>query len=397
MSSYSNYLKYKNSCCVPGPQGPIGLRGPTGINGSAVNTGATGPASSPGVVINYVYKNSGFSDNLKLTRSSSTPFNPLLVTGYSCSSEGYTLSIKPTSTSSCIKVQFKIKYRTSDIVGTRLDIGVVYTTDGGTIYSLLGQDTFCGTNNASYPLINTYTLNYMHCPSTTNTVTYTMFFNLESTANNSLGILGNNPGSTSNCIILEEYAGVGNPNNGPTGPIGPVGPVGPTGAGSGGVPTGAIMLFGTSIVPTGWLACDGSNVLISSYTNLYLTIGCTYGCGAPAGYFTLPDLRGYFVRGWNSGATGAGGIDSGRAFASVQQDQIQPHQHISSNNDCQNYAAVNGVGTGIYNAWCDTNGIGSGPGAALTDDGTYPEQLATGVVGIETRPINIALLYCIKT
>ena len=183
---------------------------------------------------------------------------------------------------------------------------------------------------------------------------------------------------------------------GPTGPTGPTGLVGPTGS-SGGIPPGAIMLFGSTLPPTGWLACDGSQVLISDYSNLFLAIGCTFGC-IPAPYFYLPDLRGYFVRGWNSGATGAtGGIDTGRAFASVQQDQMQPHKHISSNNDCQNYAAVNGVGTGVYNAWCDTSGIGSGPLASLTDDGTYPEQLATGIIGTETRPINIALLYCIKT
>jgi microcystin-dependent protein len=156
------------------------------------------------------------------------------------------------------------------------------------------------------------------------------------------------------------------------------------------------MLFGTPVPPSGWLACDGSQVSRLVYTDLFIAIGCTFGCTAPYPYFVLPDLRGYFVRGWNSGATGAGGIDSGREFASVQQDQIQPHQHISSNNDCQNYAEVNGVGTGSYNAWCDTNGISFGADASLTDDGTYPEQLATGVVGTETRPVNIALLYCIK-
>ena len=76
---------------------------------------------------------------------------------------------------------------------------------------------------------------------------------------------------------------------------------------------------------------------------------------------------------------------------------MQPHKHIASNNDCQTYSAVNGVGTGRYNFWCDSEGIGSGAAAALTDDGTYPEQAALGIIGTETRPINIALLYCIKT
>ena len=182
---------------------------------------------------------------------------------------------------------------------------------------------------------------------------------------------------------------------GPTGINGLIGSTGPTGStgasGYSSIPSGAIMLFGMSVPPAGWLACDGSQVLISDYQNLFLAIGCTFGC-VPAPYFLLPDLRGYFVRGW--GATGGVDPSSNRVFASVQSSELEKHKHISSNNDCQNYAAVNGVGTGVYNAWCDTNGIGSGPAASLTDDGTFPEQTAN--VGNETRPINIALLYCIK-
>ena len=40
--NYSEYLKYKNSCCTPGPQGNRGDRGPTGINGPTGPTGPTG-------------------------------------------------------------------------------------------------------------------------------------------------------------------------------------------------------------------------------------------------------------------------------------------------------------------------------------------------------------------
>jgi microcystin-dependent protein len=162
-----------------------------------------------------------------------------------------------------------------------------------------------------------------------------------------------------------------------------------------GVPTGAIMLFGTTVPPSGWLECDGSQVLISNYQNLFLAIGCTFGC-IPAPYFLLPDLRGYFVRGWSNTSS----IDSGRAFASIQQDQLQKHKHIASNNDCQNYALVNGTGTGNFNTWCDTNGIATAqPGGALTGDGTQvnTDPANNANVGTETRPINIALMYCIKT
>ncbi len=178
---------------------------------------------------------------------------------------------------------------------------------------------------------------------------------------------------------------------GPTGCTGTTGYTGPTGpTNSNGVPSGAIMLFATTVPPSGWLECDGSQVLISDYQDLFLAIGCTFGCVA-APYFVLPDLRGYFVRGWSNTST----IDAGRVLGSTQTAQLEQHKHISSNNDCQDYSFVNGVGTGTYNAWCDTNGIGSGSSASLTDDGTFPEQTAS--VGNETRPINVALMYCIKT
>ena len=177
---------------------------------------------------------------------------------------------------------------------------------------------------------------------------------------------------------------------GMTGPQGVTGPQAPNN-----IPSGAIMLFGTTVPPSGWLECDGSQVLISSYPNLFLAIGCTFGC-VPAPYFVLPDLRGYFVRGWSNTST----IDSGRVFGSTQQDQLQQHKHIASNNDCQNYGLINGTGTGNFNTWCSTTGSSIGqPGGALTGNGTQvnADPANNANVGTETRPINIALMYCIKT
>ena len=195
------------------------------------------------------------------------------------------------------------------------------------------------------------------------------------------------------------------PGEGPPGPQGVMGlhgltgsngPTGPTGPNSSIIlPPGAIMMFGTTQPPPGWLECNGANVLISDYKNLFLAIGSTFGSVA-APYFVLPDLRGYFVRGWSNTST----LDSGRAFGSTQQEQLQRHKHIASNNDCVNYASVNGAGTGNFDTWCDTNGIATNqPGGALTGDGTQlnanPSDNAN--VGAETRPVNIALMYCIKT
>ena len=192
------------------------------------------------------------------------------------------------------------------------------------------------------------------------------------------------------------------PGEGPQGPQGiqgiqgPTGSNGPTGSTSSLIlPPGAIMLFGSTQPPQGWLECDGSNVLISDYPNLFLAIGCSFGC-VLAPYFVLPDLRGYFVRGWSNTSS----LDSGRVFGSTQQEQLQRHKHIASNNDCQTYSLVNGIGKGNYNTWCNTDGIAINQlGGALTGDGTQLNANVTdnANVGAETRPVNIALMYCIKT
>ena len=49
MSSYSNYLKTKGVCCVPGPVGQRGERGPTGVYGPTGLTGDIGPTGSQGI------------------------------------------------------------------------------------------------------------------------------------------------------------------------------------------------------------------------------------------------------------------------------------------------------------------------------------------------------------
>lgn len=54
---------------------------------------------------------------------------------------------------------------------------------------------------------------------------------------------------------------------------------------------GEIRLFGFPRIPTGWFACDGSQVSISEYETLYALIGTTFG-GDGVNTFAVPDLRG---------------------------------------------------------------------------------------------------------
>jgi microcystin-dependent protein len=64
------------------------------------------------------------------------------------------------------------------------------------------------------------------------------------------------------------------------------------------VPIGAILPFAGSIVPTGYLLCDGSEVERTRFTELYDVIGNTYGVPViGVNTFKIPDLRGRFPLG----------------------------------------------------------------------------------------------------
>jgi hypothetical protein len=123
--------------------------------------------------------------------------------------------------------------------------------------------------------------------------------------------------------------------------------------------TGAIVMWGGPIIPTGWLECNGQ-ASPSSLQSIY---------GA-----TLPDLRGEFVRGWSNGRSG---VDVGRVLGSTQAASIESHRH-----DIFNQRGGSPDGGGPYT---------QGANVAGTTD-------KTGFYGgTETRPRNVALIFIVKT
>lgn len=148
---------------------------------------------------------------------------------------------------------------------------------------------------------------------------------------------------------------------------------------SGGVPSGAIQAFAMSTPPTGWLSCDGSAVSRTTYATLYGLVGTLYGSGDGSTTFNLPDLRGEFIRGWDAGR----GVDSGRTFGSSQADELKAHRH--------SYNTNGGTSTGGGD-----NGIARVGGSAGSPTFGYPPGGINETGGTETRPRNVAMLYCIK-
>jgi microcystin-dependent protein len=160
------------------------------------------------------------------------------------------------------------------------------------------------------------------------------------------------------------------------------------------VPTGAVMPFAMNSAPSGWLAADGNEYSkTGTYAGLFAVISTTYGETNGAGvsvtggtHFRVPDLRGIFVRG--SGTQAIDGITYNKTFGNKEADAFQGHRHsLLANTFLITSASSNwlqGGNPAVNNA---TTGIGS----PSTDTVNGTPRTA-----VETRPANIALLYCIK-
>jgi microcystin-dependent protein/cytoskeletal protein CcmA (bactofilin family) len=141
-------------------------------------------------------------------------------------------------------------------------------------------------------------------------------------------------------------------------------------------PPGTVITVAASTAPTGYLKANGASLNTTTYASLFAAIGYTFG-GSGAS-FTLPDLRGEFIRGWADDRA----VDTGRTFGSSQGESYLNHSHNVTNYLAGSSldGANSGGAVGVFNH--------TSSGNKSTDSST------TG--GTETRPRNIALLYCIK-
>ena len=164
-------------------------------------------------------------------------------------------------------------------------------------------------------------------------------------------------------------------------------------------PAGQIATYGSAACPTGWLSADGSTVSATSYSTLFGAIGTAWNVGGEAaGTFRLPDLRGVFVRGTGTNATGSSTGAVGPAVGGYQADTYLNHTHTDSGHTHGTSTAtgsflVSGVaGSGIAYT-------GAGSGALVTNAATatgYAAIQNSTTGGTETKPKNYGVLYCIK-
>ena len=142
--------------------------------------------------------------------------------------------------------------------------------------------------------------------------------------------------------------------------------------------SGQITWSATATPPPGWLVCDGASYFVTAYPALFAAISTMYGVGADktgGTTFSVPDLRGQFIRGFDS----TGNVDrdrGGKGFGTYQGDMFGRHNHGPD-------MGRRGDASERLLRWGDNDQRVS-----------FGRSEDTG--GTETRPKNVALLPCIK-
>lgn len=148
------------------------------------------------------------------------------------------------------------------------------------------------------------------------------------------------------------------------------------------IPAGTVTATAAQSCAAGWLLADGTEYDQAAYPQLFAAIGTTYNApDTGATLFRVPDYRGYFLRGLD--ADGVVDTEAGRSVGSVQGDDVGPHTHDA-------FALAGGTGN-VKPLRKPKDGVLLATTAETGEPNTDIDHPR-----LETRPANIAVLYCVK-
>ncbi len=141
------------------------------------------------------------------------------------------------------------------------------------------------------------------------------------------------------------------------------------------IKVGTVSAFPTNtIIPEGWLICNGAILNKNDFPDLFSVIGYTYGGSGNS--FNVPNLQGRFIRGY--GTDPADGNRHSTNIGQYQPDCFRSHNHS------------------MYMSW---GGGGHHGGYGSVEDGAfigYNTNYCQGAGDVETRPVNMPMIFCIK-
>lgn len=147
------------------------------------------------------------------------------------------------------------------------------------------------------------------------------------------------------------------------------------------VPSGSILDWPSSSVPTGWLLCDGSAVSRATYSALFAVIGTLYGAGDGSTTFNVPNCQGRFTLG--KAAAGTGSTLAGTGGSIDHTHTVPAHYHNANSAGASIATTFNGR---------PDDGTSSGSWYPTVEQTTQGIQTATlpltGLVGLVTGGVN---------
>lgn len=163
------------------------------------------------------------------------------------------------------------------------------------------------------------------------------------------------------------------------------------------IPIGSVMMWAGVAAPSGYLLCDGSQVLISEYPGLYSILGTTFGPSDMTS-FTLPDFRSRSPLGVGQG-TGLSnrtlGQEGGEEAVTLGVGEIPSHTHTGSTDLAGSHShasnAIGGQGN-VGLAIADGTNTGTGTDASLGELNiwTTPRALTINADGVHSHPFTTA-------
>ena len=167
-----------------------------------------------------------------------------------------------------------------------------------------------------------------------------------------------------------------------------------------GIPTGCIIPWSDTSVPTGFLECNGAAVSRSTYATLFAIVATTYGAGNGSTTFNVPDLKDNVPLGRSNSAalassggantvTATGNVGGSTANATISEAQLAAHTHPQ-----HGLAGGHLPSPDVYVAGRSTTNTGS------TGSGTgHQHNMSATFAGDATSVVQpyLTILYVIKT
>lgn len=168
-----------------------------------------------------------------------------------------------------------------------------------------------------------------------------------------------------------------------------------------GIPTGTIVPWSDSSLPTGFLECNGAAVSRTTYAALFAIVGTTYGAGDGSTTFNVPDLQDNVAVGKSNNkalassggantVTSTGNVAGSTANATLTEAQLASHNHPS--------LAAGFTPNGPGGAPTNPSQSPRTTGSAGSDSG-HSHNMSANFVGDATSVLQpyLTIIYVIKT